>query len=593
VLDALAARGVRYARALTASPLTLPAHASLLSGLAPAAHGLHDNGLVTLPEEIPTLATALAEEGYTTAAFVGSRVLDRRFGLSRGFAHYDDHLAAEEIGEYGYPERRANAVVDAALLWFRARPSGTPFFLWLHFYDPHAPYDPPSGGATAKARYRGEIAFVDQEIGRLLHGLGQSIEKTLVAVVGDHGEALGEHGERTHGLFLYRSVLEVPLLVAGPGVPQDMVVHQPVPTRRLAATLLERLGFTKHPLPPAVLPGPWTTEEAVEIPIYSETWLPATAYGWSPLEAITLGHWRLIVAPGPELFNFVADPGETENQVVSKRRQARRMKAALENYKKDLDVRTALPTQDAELLADLRRLGYLSDSGGGRAGTLDPKAGLPMLAELDTAKRLLQSGGQREAVEILRKLVRKSPGNVPFLTNLGNALLATGQSEEAIRTLRSAVALNPRLDFLHLQLAEAHRQLGHGAEAEKEYRLATELNPRLAAAWLGLAEGAARRGSGEEEYRLLLQAVDARTLSAPIFLRLGQLEVARGKTTAAADNLQQATKLAPTWPLAWLLRGQVLLSNKDPEAQQCLENVLRLAPGSPAAQQASQLLHGQ
>ena len=244
VLDSLADRGTRYARALTASPLTLPAHASLLTGLDPPAHGLLDNGTATLHPSVPTVATTLSSRGYSCAAFVSSRVLDRRFGLDPGFALYDDFMAAEQVGEYGYLERDAGAVTASAISWLSALSPSQPYFLWIHYYDPHAPYDPPVQwkGGTAESNYAGEIAYVDQEIGRLLSALPGEDQPALIAVVGDHGESLGEHGERTHGIFLYRASLEVPLILAGPGVPAGEVVEEVLGTRRLMRTLLQLLG---------------------------------------------------------------------------------------------------------------------------------------------------------------------------------------------------------------------------------------------------------------------------------------------------------------------------------------------------------------
>ncbi|HET9229475.1 MAG TPA: sulfatase, partial [Thermoanaerobaculia bacterium] len=168
-LSGLAARGTRWTRAVTPVPLTLPAHASLLTGLTPPEHGIRDNGTAVLPKDVPTLATAFSSRGYATAAFVASRVLDRRFGLARGFGHYDDKAPAEQIGEYGYPERNARQMTDAALEWLARKPAGKPLFLWVHYYDPHAPYEAPGDGD--RQRYAGEVAYMDREIGRLLAGL--------------------------------------------------------------------------------------------------------------------------------------------------------------------------------------------------------------------------------------------------------------------------------------------------------------------------------------------------------------------------------------------------------------------------------------
>ncbi len=596
VLDGLAARGVRYARAIAPSPLTLPAHASLLTGLDPPEHGVRDNGIAVLPAGLPTLATVLEERGYATGAFVASRVLDRRFGLDRGFGVYGDRMAAERIGQYGYPERDAGAVTTAALAWTSRLPAGQPYFLWVHYYDPHAPYQPPAGRhASERDAYASEIAYVDQEIGRLLAGLPAG--ERLVAAVGDHGEMLGEHGESGHGIFLYRAALEVPLILAGPGIPAGSVIEETVATRRLASSLLRLLGGAAG-LPGPGLPG--LGEESAPRPVYSEARMPASAYGWAALEAITDGRWRLIAAPRPELYDLAADPAEEHNLLAEKRsgrvrgaqtrNVGRRLRALLEGLEAGFERRRgAEPPADPELDAQLRSLGYLSVTS--VEGTIDPKDGVKLLADFDRARQLMGAGDNRRAAILLAELVAKNPGNVPFRTRLAAAQLETGQAEAAIASYRAAVELNPRLDFLHRNFADAYLRLGRLEEARAEYRLTLELNPRFAAAWLRLAELAARAGRPAEERRLLLEAVAAGTSSAAIRSRLGQIEIAAGKAEAAAAHLVQATELAPAWPLPWLLRGQAVEALGDLDAAAGhYRRAAALAPGSKEGREARRRL---
>ena len=588
-LDGLAAQGARYATAIAPSPLTLPAHASLLTGLTPPEHGVRDNGTAVLPPGLPTLATALAERGYATGAFVASRVLDRRFGLDRGFDVYDDRMAAERVGQYGYPERDATAVASAALAWAAALPAGKPYFLWLHFYDPHAPYQPPGPRRHGSERqaYAGEIAHVDRQIGRLLAGLPDG--RRLVAAVGDHGEMLGEHGESGHGIFLYRAALEVPLIVAGPGVPAGLVVEETVSTRRLGATLLRLLGTDEAALPGPTLPG--LGDKSPPVAAYSEARMPVSAYGWAPLTALTDGRWRLIVAPRPELYDVAADPAEAHNVLTEHRAEARRLRRALQTLEAGFERRqAAAPPADPELEAQLRSLGYLSAASGGE-GTIDPKDGIRLLAELDEASRLMAAGDAGTAVTLLEGLVAKNPGNVPFRTRLAAAQLAAGRGEQAVASYRAAIELNPRLDFLHRNLAEAYLRLGRASEARNEYRLTLELNPRFAGAWLALAEMAARSGDAAEERRLLLEAVDAGTASAGIASRLGQIEIAAGKPAAAEVYLRRATDLAPQWPLTWLLRGQAAEARGDHGAAAGhYRRAAGLAPASREGQEATRRL---
>lgn len=579
VLSALAARGVRWTQAVTPSPLTLPAHASLLTGLVPPEHGVRDNGTAVLPKDVPTLATAFGSRGYATAAFVASRVLDRRFGLARGFQHYDDKAPAEQIGEYGYPERNARQMTDAALEWLGKRPAGKPFFLWVHYYDPHAPYDPPdvdprAGGAR---RYAGEVAYMDREIGRLLAAVPG---RTVIAAVGDHGESLGQHGERTHGIFLYQPTMRVPLILAGPGVPQGRTVAETAPTIRLASTLLRLAGG--GPAFGEPLPGLAGLGGRAAGPVYLETRFPLSAYGWSPLEGMFDGRWKLIVAPRPELYDLGSDPGETRNLLDTQRDQARRLKTALQAAQRSFKTRKA-EAADPELARSLQSLGYASGSGSSGKGTLDPKDGVSLIDEFVAAKEMTERGNPRGAVTKLTELVRRSPGNIPFLTALAAAQLAGGDADAAIATYRRAARENPRLDFLHQNLADAYARLGRPEEAKKEYELTLDLNPRFAAAWWGLADLAQKAGRPAEVRRLLTEAVNAGVESVSILVRLAEVEAKAGDAAASERRFRQAVDLAPAWAPAWLVWGQT--AENHGQLDQALQRYLKaaeVAPGEPA-----------
>jgi arylsulfatase A-like enzyme/tetratricopeptide (TPR) repeat protein len=617
-LDGLAARGTRYTGALTASPLTLPAHTSLLTGLDPPQHGVLDNGIALLRDDVPTLASVLAARGYATAAFVASRVLDRRFGLARGFATYDDRMAAEQTGEYGYPERDAQAVTGAALAWLASMPRAKPFFLWVHYYDPHAPYQ--GEGADDATRYAGEVAAVDRQVARLLAALPQG---TVIAAVGDHGEALGEHGEHGHGLFLYESVLHVPLILAGPGVPRARVVDGPVASRRLAPTLAHLAGAPGG-LPGDALPGlgPATSPA----PVYSETWLAATAYGWSPLRAWSDARWRYVDAPRPELYDVVADPGETRDRSRSDPQEAARLRGELLARAGAMGPPTAARAPEAGAGEALRSLGYLSGASGRRAGTIDPKDGLAMLAELVDAKRLLDDGRAAEALPALRRLCERSPGNVPFLGQLARAQADVGDQAGAVRTLREARDLNPESDFVHVNLGQALRRLGQDEPARASFEDALARNPRSAAAWMALAEMARDAKRPAEEEDRLRRGIAAGTQSATMLTRLAQIEMGQGKLADAGGHLREATALLPDWSPSWLLWGAVaerggqvpdalaryekavalaprrggaaalgrlrLKAGAAPQARRELESAARLAPGSAVAREARRLLEG-
>jgi len=547
-LDALARRGTSYANAVSPAPLTFPAHCSLMTGLNPPVHGIHDNGIGVLSRSLPTLAQVLSSRGYVTGAFVSSRVLDHRFGLDRGFSTYDDRMVAEQMGEQGYPERDAREVTDAALAWAAALPSKrpAPYFLWIHYYDPHAPYSPPGDwtGQSAARRYAAEVAYMDAQIGRLLRELPETPGGRLVAAVGDHGEMLGEHGEKEHGIFLYRGSLSVPLLLAGPSVPEGGRVLEPVGIRALPGTLLTLLGLPEDAVPfGATLPVASRPRGKEPAPVYSETLLPADTYGWSPLRGVTVAGWRYIEAPRPELYDLTKDPNESNNVAAGRPddvARLRRLVAAAQTGSVPAD--SSAP--DPELAASLRSLGYLGGSSPRRPGGLDPKDGIALLAEFDEAKEWMREGRARDAVAKFEGLVRKSPDNVPFLLRLGDAQLGAGMPAEGLRSLARAIELSPRLDFLHVRLAQAYAELGRAEDAKREYRATLELNPRSAPAWSGLAEVARRTEGAAAERRVLEQCEAAGTMSASLLRRLAELERGMGDAAVAERHAAEAEALA-------------------------------------------------
>lgn len=286
--------------------------------------------------------------------------------------------------------------------------------------------------------------------------------------------------------------------------------------------------------------------------------MPATAYGWSPLAAVSDDRWRFIRAPRPELYDFVTDSGETENLVEKRPEERARMEHALAAFEASSQRVGAPPVKlDPALAEALNSLGYHSGASGSRAGTIDPKDGIAMLTELEQARQWLREGRAAEAVARLEDLVRRSPGNVPFLVRLAVAQAAAGRASAGLATLKHAVGLNPRLEFLHAHLADAYLEQGRLQEARAEYEVALELNPRFARAWLGLGETAARTGEPGAELRVMRRAVAAGTDSAIVWSRLAELELAAGDTATAAKAAEEATRLVPELAQAWLVRGTV------------------------------------
>ena len=552
-LDRLAREGALVERAQAVAPLTLPAHASLFTGLYPPAHGVRDNADFVLPASVTTLAEVLAARGYRTAAVVGAAVLARTQGLDQGFASYDEPGAQSEAAAAApaaatlrpIVERRAAEVTDRALAALDRIAPG-PFFLWVHYFDAHAEYAPPEPYRTRfkSAPYDGEIAYVDAQLGRLLDALAAKglAGRTLVAIVGDHGEGLGEHGESTHGVFLYETTLAVPLLLRLPGrIAAGGRVPGPVSQVDLAPTLLELLGAP--PLPRAqgmsfakALAGgaaaagpaaatarttataPATTAPAAADPgaprpLYSETLYAERAYGWAPLFALRLGASKLIDAPRPELFDLASDPREQKNLAAGQASVLAERQAQLAQLREaigDADPAAASPA-DTERREQLAALGYVAGGGGSRpAGgpRLDPKDGIRFEMAIETARGALVGGRPAETITTLAPVLTADPGNAAALSLSGVALFATGRREEGLARLELAVAASGSTFEYRINYGAALYQAGQPSRAVEQFRAAQALQPEAPDARFALA--AALFAAGDREAAL----VEARALLA-------------------------------------------------------------------------------
>ena len=490
-LDRLAAAGVRFEEALASVPLTLPSHASLMTGRQPYTHGVRNNGYFTLADDIPTIAASFATVGYDTAAFVSSFVLDAQFGLARGFARYDASLDAPpaDVPASLESERRGDRTVAAATGWLRARPAGKPFFLWVHLYDPHDPYSPPSPFRErfAARPYDGEIAFVDMLIGTLLQETGFPGSPTLVVTAGDHGESLGEHGESTHGLFVYESALRVPLVIAGAGI-APAVVKAPVrlidvtPTLADLAALPAIAGVEGRSLRP-LMSGQADGEEPPDV--YAETYFPQFFMGWAPLRSLRAGRWKYIDAPEPELYDLSTDPAERTNVITSKPAAAMSLARVLRSTAAGAGRMAPTPLTD-EARERLASLGYVSaitpPHDVKAASAPDPKHMVATFEQLLDGNRALASGRPDAAARAAADVVRQEPGNAFALLLKGRAALALAQNREAIAAFKAYLTLVPRSADAHHWTALAALRLGDRARALAEEEAAIALDPRHASA---------------------------------------------------------------------------------------------------------------
>lgn len=557
-LDRLARDGVRFARALSPVPLTLPAHASLMSGREPFRHGVRNNGHFVLPADVPTLAETLAARGYDTAAFVSAFVLDRQFGLARGFAHYDDGLDEATGGPFVSIEleRRGDRTLAAARAWLGSegrRAATRPYFLWVHLYDAHEPYQapPPFGERFAGNPYDGEVAFQDAVVGQLLEAAGYgSSSPPVVVVAGDHGESLGEHGESTHGLFVYDAALRVPLIVAWPGRLRPAAIETPVRLIDVTPTVLDlaagiAAGGADGRSLRAVLEGGHDPDEP--LPAYAETYFPQVFMQWAPLRALHAGRWKYVDAPEPELYDLQADPGELRNLAALDTTRLATMRRALEGLTGAGAGRQASTPLSADARQRLTSLGYLSpaapDTAAARSRLPDPKRMLPLYEQLLDGNRELGRGHAEQAAARARDVLVRDATNAFAHLLLGRAALASERHQEAIDALRAYVAAVPGSADAHHWMALAHLRMGHRARAIAEEEAALAIDPRHVPA-LGLKAGLIfSSGRREDGLQVLRDALASDPDNAALRLELADL-LTDARDHAAAEGLYRTVLAA-------------------------------------------------
>ncbi len=459
--DSVAASGVLFERAYAHQPITLPSHATIFTGTHPAYHGVDDNGLFMLPGEAVTLAEVLRERGFTTGAVISAFVLHRQFGLDQGFDWYDDRLAENRRtgAPGGYDEIPATIVSDRGVNWIRQN-AKKQWFLWLHYFDPHFDYKPPSQFSKITSQpYDGEIAYVDSEMRRIIETLEQEgiREQTLLVITSDHGEGLGEHGDLTHGKFLYETTAWVPLIFSLPGLlPEGRVTSRLVSLMDLMPTILDVLGI---PIPGAVQgrsllpllfsdPGDWTDK-----PVLMETKYPWYQHGWSPSYAIRQDDYKFIKAPKPELYDISRDPHELKNLYEVERGRAGAMAGILEEvraeYAASSIAREGLRQMDDETRDRLTSLGYVFSGGADKEVSPDAPDVKDMAEVISLSARALKlksSGDYEQAIALLEDVIRKNPGNRRVLNQLGVWNAERGRYDEAERYLKMLVSMDP--DFI-------------------------------------------------------------------------------------------------------------------------------------------------
>jgi len=572
----LAAHGVRFDSADAAVPLTLPSHATILSGLLPPHHGLRNNGGGTFPTDRDTLATVLSRHGWRTGAFVSSFVLDHRFGLNRGFDIYDDEVVRDPTNTSTSleAERRGADTVDRALAWLK-HADGRPWFAWVHLYDAHAPYAPPSPYPQS---YDGEIVYVDAQVGRLLSAIDR--DKTIVVVAGDHGEALGEHGELTHGLLLYEPTLHVPMIMVAASI-TPRLVREPVSTVDVAPTLASLAGVPLGghidgvDLAPALRSGgaPPASD------LYAETEYPVQL-GWSDLMAMRRGNIKVIRAPRPEVYDLGRDPGERVNAIENQRRVYRELVARLDALSATAIVPKAFGV-DEETRLKLASLGYVAPVHATPANVsrANPEDMAPYFRQFEEAHTLLTAKHVDEALRIMEGLVRVDPNNAVFRASLAQAWRQRGNVQRAIELYREAVAQTPDDPEAWYNLAAALQDAGDHQKAGAAIREALRRDDKRPEAHNVLGIALASTGKFEEAKNEFHRAIAIDPRNARAFNNLGNTFRAMNLPVEAEQAYRKSVALAPRYadPLNGL--GTLEVQRDHPrEAIPLFDRAIALAP---------------
>jgi len=582
-IDSLAADSVRFERAYTPVPVTLPAHTVLFTGTYPLLSGIHDFSANKLSPAQPTLASVLKEQGYTTGAVIGSAVLDSRFGLNRGFDFYYDHFDFNRLQESNLDEmeRPGNVVADTALDWL-AKNNQKKFFLWMHLYDPHFPYRPPAPYSDQyKDRpYDGEIAFADSQVGRLIRFLKDKglYQNTIIVLTGDHGESLGEHGEKTHGFFIYNATLHIPVILHLPGQRLVNSVSELVSLADLMPTVLQAL---KVDVPSQVqgrnlLPLMTAKKEDQSQGLYAETFLPRLHFNWSELRGLETKNYHFIDAPKPELYDLAKDPGETQNLYPRKKAVAEEMRARLSalirRYSggQELAEKTGL---DPALMERLQSLGYAGFSGGGSPTvsnrTLpDPKDRIQLYELFSDAMADSQHAKYAESTDKLNQVLQTDPDSIPAHYLLGLNYYRMREFPQAVAQFRQVVQLSPDYTLAVFQLGLSFGQTGDWDRAIETLKRALQLDPTNFSASYNLGAAYLQKKMVPEAVTAFRQCITTAPDYAQGHRALGEVLLYQGQTNEALAELRRAIELDPNDPGSHVALAKALAATgKNDEAE--------------------------
>ncbi len=561
-LDNLCNTGIKFEDCVSQVPLTLPSHTTILSGTYPFYHGVRDNGGFVVPEEVDTIAEILKRHGFSTGAVVGAYVLDGKWGLNQGFDFYYDNF---DLSKYkrislSFVERRAGEVIKHAMDWLKKNKNKR-FFLWVHVYDPHSPYRPPSPFDIRYADhpYDGEIAYTDSQLGKFFGFLKKSglSRKTLLVVTADHGESLGEHGEQTHGFFVYEATVRVPLIIKAPikGL-SGKVSHSRVGLVDIAPTILDFLGY---PLPPQMQGKSlkkllFNPDKKFRQILYTESFYPKLHFGWHDLKAIYWKNYKYIQTRKPELYDLNNDPNEKDNLYFKKNQIAKRLMRMLRDFEhrwKNETLKARFKVMDAETKSKLATLGYISTfvSSGKGKNPPDPKEEIGIFNEIIEARRLTKQGKFEEAIMILHSILNRQPDIVDAIFTLGNLYYRKKDYKASLNYFLKVLKLKPDYNFAMLNILNCYRFLGKIDKGIAEAKKFIKLFPKQSEFYIILANFYIDKGKLEEAKKNLGKAWEVG--KNPVAKRdLGIIYLMENKLAKARQMLQESVRLNSSLRLA-------------------------------------------
>ncbi|MEO6829140.1 MAG: sulfatase-like hydrolase/transferase [Acidobacteriaceae bacterium] len=592
-IDGLARQGVLFEKAVAQTPLTQPSHASMFTGTNPNVHKVRDTGGFALQPSSVTLATILQRHGWSTAAFVSSSVLKKVFGFNQGFSVYDDHMP-ETGNDNGEPVavRRASLTVDRALAWLNAQ-STQPFFVWVHFYDAHQPYNPPEEFRRQYPHnlYDAEIAYTDQQLGRFLDAVRKKspAEKTLIFLLADHGESLGDHGEFEHGVFLYDSTVRIPWIVVGPGVPAGVRLDQQAREIDLLPTVLDLLGGRASAAVQGTSMVPAFSGKTVPNKYsYEETLYPKINMGWAELRGIHTSHWMYVRAPRPELYDLDQDPGELNNIISTHPKEYRELEqqlklaSGLDQNGTETLVADRMDQQTTEQLRSLGYVGGTSDRVKLNGKGADPKDGVEVLKLINMATD--QASAKLPAsrrIALLQQAMAQDATNPTLYADLGSEYESAAKYQQAIDLYLTAIQHGAQNGITLSRLGELYLRTGKLNEAIGYFQQAAQANPLDVQGQANLATAYLQNGRLADARRAFLWVLTIQQF-VPAYNGLGIVAMKQHDLPTARKNFEEAVHLDPNYTEAQLNLGILCTQTDDfPCAQKAFRAFLKTAPPGP------------